>query len=99
MITSGALACFAVFMRSRAIAGIRVFEVTHKDKVEFQEMRRELGVRRILARLAGGFGSICFIGGVVTLLQNRADWHISLGMIAICGFLALCTSLLLKGFK
>jgi hypothetical protein len=51
MVASGALACFAVFMRSRAIAGIRTFEVAEKDRTELREFRRELGIRRILARL------------------------------------------------
>jgi hypothetical protein len=89
----------AMFVRSRAKEGVGVFEITDKDKADFKEARRELGVRRILARLAGGFGSIFFIGGVITLFQSRANWGVSVVMIAIGLFLAFCTALLVKASR
>lgn len=99
MFTSAVLTCFAIFVRSRAIAGIRIFEITDKDKAELQEARRELGIRRILAKLAVGFGGICFLGSFATLSQNLADWRISVEMFVIGGFLLLCTVLLSRDSK
>jgi uncharacterized membrane protein YfcA len=89
----------AMFVRSRAKEGVGVLEVTDKDKEEFKEVRRELGIRRIFMRLIGGFAGISFIAGFATWFQNRADWRISVEMIAISIFLGFCTALLARGSK
>ena len=89
----------ATYVRGKAREGVRVVEITDKDKAQFQEVCRELGVRRILARLLGGIGSIFFIAGVVALFQSRADWRVPVGMIVIGLFLASCVALLVRGSR
>jgi hypothetical protein len=88
-----------MYVHSRAKEGVGVFELTDKDRADLREARREFRVRRILAKLLGGIGSICFIGGVATLIQSRADLQITIEMIVIGLFLAFCAVLLLRGSK
>ena len=99
----GMLLIVAVFVRSRAKEGVRTFEITAKDKTQFQEMRRELGVRRLLARLVGGFAAIFFIVGVSSLIfadsSSKADWKISAVLIAVGVVLAFVARFLVKGSR
>lgn len=89
----------AVFVRSRSKEGIGTFEITKKDKAQIHEVRRELGFRRILGRLLGGFGSLAFVAGILSLVQDQAHWGVGMELIAISLFLVLCTVLLLRNTK
>jgi hypothetical protein len=90
----------AMFVRSRAREGVPVFKLTAKDRADLQEVRPELGIRRILARLLGGFAGLCFIGGVVSCFQRdssgRVDWTIAVVMIVLSQILLLCVWLLIR---
>jgi hypothetical protein len=100
MVSSGALACFAVFMRSRAIAGIRTFEVTENDRVEFRQLRQEITIGWLLARLLGTFASLFFVGGVMSVVypdsSGRTGWHTAVVMILLSQILLLCVWLLTR---
>ncbi len=94
----GTAAIVVFFLRDRAREGVRPFEVTDKDKEQFHEMRRELGIRRGFGRLLGTFGGFLVVAGVCSPLysdsSSRGDWHMMVVMIAL-GFLlvyVLCHS-------
>src|SRR5437660_11671496 len=74
----GTSAIIAIFVRSRAREGIRPFELTDKDKAQFQEMRSALGIRRVLGRFLGWFGGLFLIAGISSPLywgaSGREDW-------------------------
>jgi hypothetical protein len=93
----------AMFVRSRAREGVPVLKITEQDRVELREFRRELGPRRILARLLGGFAGICFVGGVMSLFHRDAsggvDWTIAVVMIVLSQILVLCVWLLVRTTK
>ncbi len=93
----------AMFVRSRAREGVPVFKLTDKDKTDLQEVRREFGIRRILARLLGGFAGLCFIGGVLSLFHREAsgsvDWITAVVMIVLSQILLLCAVLLVRSKK
>jgi hypothetical protein len=94
----------AMFGRSRAKEGIPVFKLTQRDKADLREMRRELKIRIVLARLLGGFGSVGFFAGVFSLFHKnesgRADWITTAAELIVFGSaLCLCAVLLLKSAK
>jgi len=85
----------AMFVRSRVREGVPVLKLTEKDRVELGEFRRELGVRRILARSLGGFAGVCFIGGVMSLFRRDASgriaWTVAVAMIVLSqNFASMC---------
>jgi hypothetical protein len=90
----------AMFVRSKAREGVPVFKLTEKDKADLQEVHRELGIRRILARLLGGFAGLCFIGGVMSLFQRdvsgAVNWTVAAVMIVLSQILLLCVWLLIR---
>jgi hypothetical protein len=93
----------AMFVRSRTREGIPVFKLTARDKAELKETRRVFGIRRILARLLGGFAGVCFIGGVVCLFyreaSGRVDCITAVIMIILGQILLLCAVLLWRSTK
>jgi uncharacterized membrane protein YfcA len=93
----------ALFVRSRAREGVPVFKLTEKDKSDLREVRRELGIWRVLARLVGGFGSVLFIVGVSSLFYrdpaHRIDATTSGWMIGLSVVLTFCAFLLLRKDK
>ena len=94
------LIMIGLFIWSRVRLGIPVFTVTAKDKTKFQEMRRELNVWRLLARLLGGFAAIFFIAGVSSVVfadsSGKTDWRIAAELITIGLVLAFCARFLVK---
>ena len=68
-----------------------------------EELVRELSIRRLLGRLIGGFASITFIAGVMSLFRRdasgRVDWPLGVVMIALSLFFALCVRLLIRKKK
>ena len=103
MSASGLLACFAVFMRSRAIAGIGVFEVTDKDRAQFQEARRELNIWGLLARFLGGLGALALMAGMMSFLGlgsfSKPDWRGGIDCFVFGGILILPAVFLAKRSK
>jgi drug/metabolite transporter superfamily protein YnfA len=94
------LTCIAIFVRSRASGRVGVFEITQEDRAALQEVRRELGIRRLLGRLIGGFGGILVLAGLVSPLypdsSGRVDWRIAGVLIAFGSLLVMCAVPLVK---
>ncbi|HZF00839.1 MAG TPA: hypothetical protein VE344_02985 [Methylomirabilota bacterium] len=99
----GILVILVMFVRSRSKQGVRTLEITDKDKAQFQEMRRELGVRRLLARLLGGFAAIFLIAGVSSVIfegsSGKADLKTATVLIAVSLVLVFCVRFLVKNSK
>lgn len=93
-IVLGTLTIVAIFARSRGREGIRPFEVTDKDRAQFQELRRELGFRRVLGRLLGTFGGLLIVGAICSPFYRdssfEAAWYTIVLMMALGLFLVLC---------
>ena len=90
----GTLAIIAIFVRSRSREGIHRFEFTDRDKTPFQEVRRELGIRRVLGRLLGGFGGLLLIAAICSPFyrstSGREDWSIAAWLTGLGVLLVLC---------
>ena len=90
----------ALFVRSRSRERVPVFKLTEKDKADLREVRRELGIWRVLGRLVGGFASVLFIVGISSLLYHdpahRIDTATSAWMIGLSLVLTVCAILLVR---
>jgi hypothetical protein len=100
MAASGIVACIALFIRSRAVAGIPTLAVTDTDRAELQNFRREFGIRKILAQIIGTFAGLCFVAGFMSLFnldeRSRADRHTAVVLIVFSQILIFCVWLLVR---
>jgi hypothetical protein len=99
---TGAFACFALIMRfvcSRAKAGIGIFEVTDKDKAQLQDLRREFGLRNILAGLLVRFGGLMIIAAILLPVFSRVEWIIFAELLTVGIFLFFVGILLERSIK
>jgi len=62
----GTLAIIALFVRDRARSGIRLLEITDKDKADMKEFRREFALRRFFGGLLGQFGGLSILAGFLS---------------------------------
>jgi len=96
------LAILAMFVRSRARQGIRPFEITDEDKADFQEVRREFGIRRVLGGLLGMLGGVLVVGGFLEVCSSlfdsfaEVDWRTMVVMTALGVALVLCALPLIR---
>ena len=87
-------------MLSRAREGIRLLEITDKDRAQFKEMRQELGFRRLLGRFVGIFAGLFILAGflpsIVPDSSLKPDWRVNASLIVIGFVLAFSATRLLK---
>ena len=100
MFPGGLLSIIALFMLSRAREGIRLLEITDKDRAQFKEMRQELGFRRLLGRFVGIFAGLFILAGflpsIVPDSSLKPDWRVNASLIVIGFVLAFSATRLLK---
>ena len=99
----GTLGIIAIFVRSRAQEGVGPLAVTDADKVQLRQLRRELGPRRVLARLLAGCGGLCLLASVTTPFRpdasGRVHWGAALWLTAAGLLLVLCAVPLVRHSK
>jgi len=88
LIALGTLTVVVVFVISRARQGIRAFEITQSDKAEFQELRRQFGVRRLVGGLLGSLGGLCLAAAITSPLYAAPgmDWR-AIARLVVTGLL------------
>ena len=93
----------ALFVRGRVREGIPVFKLTAQDRADLRRARRELGIRRVSARLVGGLAGFCFIAAILALFHRDrsggVNWTTAVVLTVLSQILLLCAVLLLKSAR
>jgi len=97
------VAILVMFMRERARMGIRPFELTDADKAQLKKMRRESGIRRLLAGFIGSLGAASCVAGITYPIFAASNpdlsWRDAFQCLALGAFLVFCAWLLVRNVK
>ena len=92
-----------LYVRGRTREGIRPFQLAEKDKAQLKDIRSELNIWRLLARLLGGIGALSLVAGMMSLItlnsSGKFDWRSGVALIAIGIILILPTVFLARRSK
>jgi len=93
----------AMFVRSKRREVAPIFKLTERDKANLREIRRDFSVRKLSARIIGGFGSLCFVSGVLSFFHRnvfgQVDWFTAIVLITLSLILLLPAVLLYRSAK
>jgi hypothetical protein len=99
-ITLAAVIVIVMFVRSKAKEAAPIFKLTENDKADLREIRRDFSARKLFARLLGGFASLCFISGALSIFHRNAsgqvDWFAAIELVILGQILLLFAVLLFR---
>ena len=99
VLSGAAIAIVGVFLWSRLRRGIPMVSVTDEDRAQLKDLRRELGLRRMLGRFLGSLGALTLIAGLAQPLYSQGaqyDWSVSAFALLLASIFIACAKPLLR---